>query len=324
MPDPRAIRLAAAVTPADAEQRLAVFCPGPLLTVTIERFDDGDDSIHLHAGGQGVWVARMAKELGALPVVCAPLGGEAGAVVEDLLRGEGIALRRVDRAGASAAYVHDRRGGHRVQLAEQGASRLDRHEVDELVNVALSHGVECGTAVITGTADRRVLPSVTFEQLVADLRAMGVNTVADLSGPQLDAAVDGGIDTVKVSDVELSADGRVTGESTDDVIAAAERLRAAGAGTVVVSRQQRPVVAVGPAGIWEAEVVPLTVVDHRGAGDSMTAAIAVSIGRGAPIVEALRLGVAAGSLNVTRHGLATGPRDAIESLSRAVEVRRLG
>ena len=322
MPEPRT-RAASADDPVDDGPRMAVFCPGPILTVTIERFDDGD-SIHLHAGGQGVWVARMARELGARPVVCAPLGGEVGAVVEDLLLGEGLALRRVDMAGSSAAYVHDRRGGHRIQLAEQGASGLNRHELDELVNVALSHGVECRTAMITGTADRRVLPSATFRQLVADLRAMGVRTVADLSGPQLDAAVAGGIDTVKVSDDELSADGRLPSGSTDDVIAAAEQLRTAGAGTVVVSRKQRPVIAVGPDGTWEAEVVPLTVVDHRGAGDAMTAAITVALARGASVVEALRLGVAAGSLNVSRHGLATGPRDAIESLSRAVEVRRLG
>jgi 1-phosphofructokinase len=54
---------------------VTVFGPHPLLTVTIEPFGARGDDIHLHAGGQGVWVARMAAELGALPVLCGFTGG---------------------------------------------------------------------------------------------------------------------------------------------------------------------------------------------------------------------------------------------------------
>src|SRR4051794_6633153 len=50
--------------------RIAVFGPDPLLTVAIERRADGGDELHLHAGGQGVWVARIARELGGDPVLC--------------------------------------------------------------------------------------------------------------------------------------------------------------------------------------------------------------------------------------------------------------
>ena len=38
--------------------RLAVFGPSPLLTVTIEPGADRPE-VHLHAGGQGFWVARL-------------------------------------------------------------------------------------------------------------------------------------------------------------------------------------------------------------------------------------------------------------------------
>ena len=40
-----------------------VFSPAPQLTVTVEQGPDGPD-IHLHAGGQGVWQARMIASLG--------------------------------------------------------------------------------------------------------------------------------------------------------------------------------------------------------------------------------------------------------------------
>ncbi len=53
----------------------------------------------------------------------------------------------------------------------------------------------------------------------------------------------------------------------------------------------------------------------------MTGAIAVGVGRGLSIVDSVRLGAAAGALNVSRRGLATGRREQIERFSDQVQVR---
>jgi 1-phosphofructokinase len=97
---------------------VCVFSPVTLLTVTLERVPDGEDELHLHAGGQGVWMARMIVTLGGRAVLCAPLGGETGAVIRGLLEGEGIAVRAVETAEASPAWIHDRRGGERQVIWE--------------------------------------------------------------------------------------------------------------------------------------------------------------------------------------------------------------
>lgn len=65
-------------------------------------------------------------------------------------------------------------------------------------------------------------------------------------------------------------------------------------------------------------------VDHRGAGDSMTAGLAAGVARALPWADALRLGAAAGALNVTRHGLATGERSAIDALAERTQVADIG
>jgi 1-phosphofructokinase len=53
---------------------IMVFAPSLLITVTIED-RGGEPDIHVHAGGQGVWQARMISSLGVPVVLCAALGG---------------------------------------------------------------------------------------------------------------------------------------------------------------------------------------------------------------------------------------------------------
>src|SRR6478672_8368231 len=89
-----------------AEPRVAVFGPHPMLSITVEALtSDGGDEIHLHAAGQGVWVARMAAELGAAPVLCGFIGGETGTVLRPLLERMDVDLRLVETAASTGCYM---------------------------------------------------------------------------------------------------------------------------------------------------------------------------------------------------------------------------
>src|SRR6266542_6813297 len=72
-------------TPAADPPRVTVFGPHPVLGITIERRGVDEADIHVHPGGQGVWVARMAGEMGAHPILCGFCGGETGALLRPLL-----------------------------------------------------------------------------------------------------------------------------------------------------------------------------------------------------------------------------------------------
>ena len=86
--------------------KVAVFGPHPMLSITVESLaGDGGDDIHLHAAGQGVWVARMAAELGADPVLCGFIGGEAGTALRPLLERLPIELRLVETAASTGPAV---------------------------------------------------------------------------------------------------------------------------------------------------------------------------------------------------------------------------
>jgi 1-phosphofructokinase len=303
-----------------------VFAPDPLLTVTIEAGAEGGDEIHLHAGGQGFWVGRLIAALGVPVSLCGPFGGETGRVARLLIEQAGLALRAVETAGSNGAYVHDRRGGERIRVADTGPHALSRHEVDELYGAALVGGLESTVCVLGGPGpwDPPILPADVYRRLAGDLRANGRLVVADLRGEPLDCALEGGLTVVKLSHDELVEEGRADDNTVEALLPAMARLRDSGADHVLVTRAEDPALVLAGDEIFEVVPPPLEAVDHRGAGDSMTAGLAAGMARGQDFEEALRLGAAAGGLNVTRRGLATGDRREIERLAAHIELRPWG
>jgi 1-phosphofructokinase len=299
-----------------------VFAASPLLTVTVERSAEGGDEVHLHAGGQGFWVARLLAVLETRVTLTGAFGGETGYVLRNLIEREDVRVCGIESAGSNGAYLHDRRSDERVTVAEMAPAPLTRHEVDELYGMALVEALEADVCVLCGRAGT-VLPIDTYRRLAVDLTTNGKPVVADLAGETLDAALTGGVTVLKVSHEELLDDGRARGGEVDDLLAAMRALSAEGAEHVVVSRAAEPALALLDGDLFSIEGPSVETVDPRGAGDSMTAGLAAALARGEDLRTAARLGAAAGGLNVTRRGLATGRRSEIERLTAHVEIRPL-
>jgi 1-phosphofructokinase len=294
--------------------RVMVFAPAPILTVTIEQQPSGPE-LHIHPGGQGVWQARMIAALGVPVTLCAALGGETGDVLARQLAAEdGVELRSVPREGGTGWYVHDRREGHRDEVASHAGVPLARHDRDELYTVALTSGLRSKVAILSGPQGPEVVDADVYRRLSADLTANGVSVVADLSGDHLAAVIEGGVAFVKVSHEELIDDGRAASDDVSELVKAGRSLRDSGAEAVLISRAGDPALALIGDRVLEVRPPVLQVAEPRGAGDSMTAGVAVVLARGGDLEEAVRTGAAAGALNVTRHGLGTGRAEAVQEL----------
>jgi 1-phosphofructokinase len=295
-----------------------------MLSITVEALtSDGGDEIHLHAAGQGVWVARMAAELGAAPVLCGFIGGETGTVLRPLLERMDVDLRLVETAAASGSYMHDRRSGERQPIAQAASLPPSRHEIDELFSSTVAAAIDCGVLALCGPYPGEALPLEIYGDLVADVKANGTRVVVDLSPPRLDSALQGGPDVVKINDWELAK--YITGpvDTPERMRGAAQRLLDAGAGAVIITRAEEPALVIRAEEAWELVPPRFERGAREGCGDSMMGGLAYCMAAGLDWEETLRTSAAAGAANFLRNGLGSGTRSVIDDLAHKVELRPL-
>jgi 1-phosphofructokinase len=302
--------------------KVAIFGPNPMLAITVEALtSEGGDDLHLHAAGQGVWVARMAAELGASPVLCGFIGGETGTVLRPLLEQMEVEMRLVETAEESGAYVHDRRSGERVPVAQSASMPPSRHEIDELFSTTVAAALDSDVLALCGPYPGEALPLEIYGNLVADVKANGTPVVVDLSPPRLDSALEGGPDLVKINDWELAKYVEGAVDTPERMRAAAQKLLDAGAGAVIITRAEEPAMVLREEDGWELVPPRFERGSREGCGDSMMGGLAACMAAGRGWEETLRTSAAAGAANFLRAGLGSGSREVVEDLARKVELR---
>lgn len=308
----------------NGKPRVAIFSPNPMVSIAIESFSaEGGDDIHVHPAGQGVWVARMAAELGVEPILCGFIGGEVGTVLRPLLEEMPIELRLVETAEPSGVYIHDRRSGEREPVAQSAALPASRHEVDDLFSVTVAAALDSDLLAVCGPYPDNTVPLEIYGSLVADVKANGVPVIVDLSSPRLDSALEGKPDLVKINDWQIAGFVSAPVDSEERMRAAMKQLGAKGADAAIITRAGDPAIAMRDGRFWELAPPRFERGAREGCGDSMMGALAATIAAQRDWEDVLRLSTAAGATNFLRAGLGTGSRAVIEELAPRVQLREL-
>ena len=262
--------------------KVTVFGPHPMLAITIEALtSEGGDDIHLHAAGQGVWVARMAAELGASPILCGFIGGETGTVLRPLL----------EQMDGRDAPGRDRRGER--QLRPRPPQRRARAGRPERLDAALpprdrralldhrrrrARLATCWRSAGPIPARRCRWRSTATSSPTSRRTARRSSSTS--RRPRLDSALEGGPDLVKINDWELA--GYIEGpvDTEERMRAAAQRLLDAGAGAVIITRAEEPAMVVRGDEAWELVPPRFERGSREGCGDSMMGGLAACMAAG--------------------------------------------
>ncbi|MBN1642363.1 MAG: 1-phosphofructokinase family hexose kinase [Anaerolineae bacterium] len=307
-------------------------------TLTVEGFAVGGTYKTSHdqclPAGKGINAARVVATLGAPVTALGLVGGQDAAVFADALRSAGIEDRLIAIPGRTrnSVTILDPVAGTETHVREQGstppASAMER--VRHLV-AGLTPG---DWLILAGSLPPGLGPD-TYRDLCRRCAARGVRTVLDANGPPLLAGAEAPPTVLKPNLFELwqldrrCAEGRTEIEpdvaDLDAVLAAARRVQELGIEVVVVTLGARGAIGIDRGGqAWHAVVaLDRPLVDAVGSGDALGAGLTKALSEGAPLAEALRLGVACGAANALVAGAGRCQLGDIERLAGRAAVSQV-
>lgn len=271
------------------------------LVTPVERLPGAGETVlgpgyEVHPGGKGANQALAARRAGAEVSLIGAVGRDGfGEAALSLLAAAGVDLSgvaRVDAPTGAAFIAIDRDGANQIIVAA-GA------------NAAAEPGALQGLPL--GAEDILLLqgevPAAANLAAAQAMKAAGGRVVLNLA-PALEpaAALLACLDIMIVNEHEALVLGQSLGFSEREPEAIAQRLDA--------ERDMATVVTLGAAGVvaWQGgtrhrlPAPQVAVVDTVAAGDSFTGAFAAQLAAGGGFAQALRHGLAAGSLACTRPG----------------------
>jgi tagatose 6-phosphate kinase len=276
--------------------------------------------VRTRAGGKGVNVARVLRQLGRDAVVAGLAGGHTGALIRADLAKAGLPEALVGIGGESrrTLAVVSRGDGGATLLNEPGpeVAAAEWAELRARLDRLLASGA--AAVVLAGSLPAGV-PQGAYAELVEAAHGHGVPAIVDADGEPLRAALAAAPELVKPNAAELRA---ATGH--DDPARGAAALRRAGAAAVVASLGPGGLLAVTGDGSWRALPPEVVAGNPIGAGDAAVAALAAGLVDRLPWPERLREAVAVSAAAVL-HPVAGGfDPAAYRRIRAAVTVRRVG
>ncbi|MET7866576.1 1-phosphofructokinase [Micromonospora taraxaci] len=261
---------------------------------------------HLDPGGKGVNVSRALLANGVPSVAVLPSGGDEGNQLIRLLEAEGVEVLAVPISGRTRSNITLAEPDGTVTKINEPGPAMCRAEFDEVIDRVLVQAGGADWVVLCGSVPPG-LPADAYAQLCRKLRAAGVRVAVDTSGPALREAALAGATLLKPNRDELAEVVGTPLKDLGDVVDAAQRLRAWGAGTVMASLGVDGAVLVDAEGVRTGTCPVARPRSTVGAGDALLAGFLAAGAQGtAALAEGLAWGAAAVSLPGSRM---PGPAD---------------
>ncbi len=275
-------------------------------------------------GGGGVNVARVVHRLGGSVAAVYPAGGATGEVLRRLMAREGIASRTSELAEETREdfTVTETDTGQQYRFVLPGP-----HLTGSEWQACLETLAACGPGPRWLVASGSLAPGLP-EDFYARIRriadAWGARMALDTSGPALAAALKEGVYLIKPNLRELGEFvGRPLRGESDWAEAARQVIASGHTEVVALTLGHLGALLATREGVWRAPPLPVTPVSAVGAGDSFLGAMVHGLAAGRTVVDAFRLGVAAGSAALLSAGTGLARCEDIDRLYPTVAAEPL-
>ena len=275
------------------------------------------------AGGKGINVSKVVKELGGQSKAYAILAGDAGNSIKHMVTAMGIDVVSVEVEGETRTNtkVVDQKLHTNTDINEPGPT-VTAEDLNKLLDILVADIEEGDTVILAGSIPAGA-PADTYATWVKACTEAGAKVFLDADGEVLDHGISAGPSMIKPNDIELSGMVGRKLDTLEKIDAAAREIMDRGVDWVTVSMGGDGALFVTPEKTYKASSPKVKVGSTVGAGDSVVAAIAFAQDLGLDIIDIIKLAVATGSANVSMEGTQAAPRTLVDSLIDEVGITEL-
>ena len=274
-------------------------------------------------GGKGLNVARAIRILGGEPLAMGLLGGHTGRTVAALAAEEGYRAEWTWHQGETrTCTIIAPPDGRSTVINESGQIQAAdwARLVDDICRVTEREQASmvcfCGSLPLGA-------PSHAPTDAIERLKAMGRQVWIDSSGAALENAIAARPYAIKVNRDEIAAALDLKMDTDEDLVSAAKGLIAAGLDAAVISMGAAGALLVSADVSVKAMPPPIQVIDPIASGDCLHAGLLTALAAGNGFVEAVRAGVAAGTVNARYAGGAQFTYQHYEQILRRTQIEIL-
>ena len=259
----------------------------------------------IFAGGKGINVSIVLKNLGFESVALGFTAGFTGNEIEELLAEKGVKsdfIRLADKSAFSRINVKLRSDKEESEINAQGPALT---EADIAALVSKLDCLKEGDFLVLAGSIPKSLPQSFYSDIMARLSGRGLRFVVDATRDLLKKSLEYKPFLVKPNNFELGEIFGVSLNTREEVIPYAEKFREMGAQNVLVSMAgQGAVLAAADGKIYQSPAPQCHVVNSVGAGDSMVAGFIAGFMETSAYEDALKMGICTGTASAGLEELA--------------------
>ncbi len=277
------------------------------------------------AGGKGVNLSRVLRELGGETVATGFLGGGPGAYICKVLDDQTVPHCFVEVRGDTRTNfsVEDAAQNPPTTFNEKGPE-VTGNDIENLVNRVKEYLPKLTWLAMGGSLPPGA-PSDIFFRLTNLAHEAGVKVLVDADGEAMRLAMAASPDFIKPNEKEASRLlGRDLSGRNDAIQATLELYHQLGGGDkiAVISRGAGGAVIACSEGEFDGITPAVEMRSTIGCGDSMLGGMLWAMGQGKSMEEAFRWGLAAGAATASTDGTEIARRSVVENLFDKARIER--
>ncbi|MBS4197399.1 1-phosphofructokinase [Lederbergia citri] len=249
------------------------------------------------AGGKGLNVSRVLKQLGEHPHCLGFLGGSNGKWIKRQLEIEGLegSFTQIKEETRTCLAFIDEENSTQTELMEK-CPTVSEEEKEEFLET-YQQQFKKATLIIASGSLPSWLDSSFYKDMSKLAKEQNIPFILDTSGEPLKLGIEGNPFLIKPNQEELTQFAGKELKTMEDMVEVAIRICNQGVQNVLLSLGEGGAILVRKDVILKANIPSIPVVNPVGSGDSMIAGMAYSINNNLVLEECLRMACACGMAN---------------------------